>query len=58
MEDRKPTWQQLARHLGERMRHYAFCPHHGPGERNPADCPFCADWVAFEQYQRKIGEAK
>lgn len=49
------TWRDVARELGERMEHHAFCDDHEPSEAVPDSCPFCADRAAYRRYLRKAG---
>jgi hypothetical protein len=52
------SWEDVARLLGERMQHHAFCDTH-PGfdfARGLKDgCPFCLDKRAFLIFQAKSG---
>ena len=43
------NWREVADVLAERLAHHAFCNAHSAA-RPDADCPFCRDRAAYEQY--------
>ena len=52
MTTQKPSWEEVAKALADRMWHHAYCPElHEPPK--PDTCPFCADKVAYEMYRKK-----
>lgn len=56
MARQQPSWERVARVLGERMHHHAVCEEH-PLETADEQCPFCADRAAYLMFRRKKDKA-
>lgn len=54
MSPTNPSWQAVARRLGDRLASHAFvCESHPSQNGDPLECPFCADTEVYRLYLRK-----
>lgn len=58
--DALPSWRKIAVALGTRLAAHAVCPQHPYRQHNKyaADCPYCDDVRAVEQFRAKLRSEK
>jgi hypothetical protein len=52
---RQPSWETVARALGERMSYRDFCEAHPASDPDVDGCPFCKDRAAYQMFADKAG---